>query len=229
MEHHSHGHSQSSYGRAFAIGIALNLAYVGGEAVAGIFSGSLALLADAGHNLGDVLGLSLSWGAAVLSRRQPSGRFTYGLRSSSILAALANAIILLGRDRRDRLGGDLAHQPSRAGRKRHRRRGRSRRHFRQWRDGAALFFGHWRPQCKKRLFPPGGRCPRHRRCRGRRYRDLADQLAVARSAGQPRCFSRHRLRHLGPLEERHQPGVGCGAGRPRPWRSARASALLCPE
>ena len=76
-------------------GIALNLAYVGGEAVAGIVSGSLALLADAGHNLSDVLGLSLSWGAAVLSRRQPSGRFTYGLRSTSILAALANAIILL--------------------------------------------------------------------------------------------------------------------------------------
>jgi cobalt-zinc-cadmium efflux system protein len=95
MEHHSHEHSQSSYGRAFAIGIAVNLAYVGGEAVAGIFSGSLALLADAGHNLADVLGLSLSWGAAVLGRRQPSGRFTYGLRSSSILAALANAIILL--------------------------------------------------------------------------------------------------------------------------------------
>src|SRR6202045_602246 len=90
-----HEHAHSNYGRAFAIGIALNLAYVGGEAVAGIVSGSLALLADAGHNLGDVLGLSLSWGAAVLSRRQPSGRFTYGLRSTSILAALANAIILL--------------------------------------------------------------------------------------------------------------------------------------
>ena len=73
----------------------MNLAYVGGEAVAGILSGSLALLADAGHNLGDVLGLSLAWGAALLSRRQPGGRFTYGLRSSSILAALANAIILL--------------------------------------------------------------------------------------------------------------------------------------
>ena len=93
--HSAHRHPSASYGRAFAIGIALNLGYVAGEAVAGIVSGSLALLADAGHNLGDVLGLSLSWGAAVLSRRQPSGRFTYGLRSSSILAALANAIILL--------------------------------------------------------------------------------------------------------------------------------------
>jgi cobalt-zinc-cadmium efflux system protein len=99
-DHQSHPHAVlgralPGYGRAFAIGIAVNLAYVGAEAVAGIVSGSLALLADAGHNLSDVLGLSLSWGAAVLSRRQPSGRFTYGLRSSSILAALANAITLL--------------------------------------------------------------------------------------------------------------------------------------
>jgi cobalt-zinc-cadmium efflux system protein len=93
--HHRHGHAEVNYGRAFAIGIVANLTYLGGEAVAGVFSGSLALLADAGHNLGDVLGLALSWGAAVLGRRQPSGRFTYGLRSSSILAALANAIILL--------------------------------------------------------------------------------------------------------------------------------------
>jgi len=95
QDHGAHLHADPNYGRAFAVGIALNLAYVGGEAVAGILSGSLALLADAGHNLGDVLGLSLAWGAALLSRRQPSGRFTYGLRSSSILAALGNAIILL--------------------------------------------------------------------------------------------------------------------------------------
>jgi cobalt-zinc-cadmium efflux system protein len=92
---HSHAHARLDYGRAFAIGIALNLVYVVAEAAAGLISGSLALLADAGHNLGDVLSLSLAWGAAVLSRRRPSGRFTYGLRSSSILAALANAIILL--------------------------------------------------------------------------------------------------------------------------------------
>jgi cobalt-zinc-cadmium efflux system protein len=95
---HLHGHhpaGRADYGRAFALGIVLNLAYVIAEATFGALSGSLALLADAGHNLGDVLGLALSWGAAVLSRREPSGRFTYGLRSSSILAALANAIILL--------------------------------------------------------------------------------------------------------------------------------------
>ncbi|HEU0155073.1 MAG TPA: cation diffusion facilitator family transporter, partial [Stellaceae bacterium] len=85
----------ADYGRAFAIGIALNLAYVAGEAAAGVVAHSLALLADAGHNLSDVLGLGLSWGAAVLSRREPSGRFTYGLGSTSILAALANAAILL--------------------------------------------------------------------------------------------------------------------------------------
>jgi cobalt-zinc-cadmium efflux system protein len=91
--HHPAGHAD--YGRAFALGIALNLTYVIAEATFGALSGSLALLADAGHNLGDVLGLALSWGAAMLSRREPSGRFTYGLRSSSILAALANAIILL--------------------------------------------------------------------------------------------------------------------------------------
>src|SRR6266852_8003022 len=91
--HLDYGHLD--YGRAFAVGAALNITYVAGEAVAGIVSGSLSLLADAGHNLGDVLGLFLSWGAAVLIRRQPSGRFTYGLRSSSILAALANALILL--------------------------------------------------------------------------------------------------------------------------------------
>jgi cobalt-zinc-cadmium efflux system protein len=92
---HPHQHLTTDYGGAFAIGIALNLAYVAGEAAAGVAAHSLALLADAGHNLGDVLGLGLAWGAAVLSRRGPSGRFTYGLKPSSILAALANAAILL--------------------------------------------------------------------------------------------------------------------------------------
>jgi cobalt-zinc-cadmium efflux system protein len=93
--HHAGHHHASDYGRAFAVGIAINLAYLVGEAGFGLYAGSLALLADAGHNLGDVLGLGLSWGAAVLARRGPSGRYTYGLRSTSILAALANAAILL--------------------------------------------------------------------------------------------------------------------------------------
>jgi cobalt-zinc-cadmium efflux system protein len=92
---HSHAHAPLDYGRAFAIGITLNLVYMAGEAIAGVISGSLALIADAGHNLSDVLSLSLAWGAAMLARRRPSGRFTYGLRRTTILAALANAIILL--------------------------------------------------------------------------------------------------------------------------------------
>jgi len=92
---HSHAHAPADYGRAFAIGIGLNLVYVAAEVGYGLASGSLALLADAGHNLGDVLGLALSWAAAALGRRGPSDRFTYGLGSSSILAALGNAVILL--------------------------------------------------------------------------------------------------------------------------------------
>src|SRR6185437_6862146 len=92
---HSHSHAAPDFGRAFAVGIAANLVYLIAEAGFGLWADSLALLADAGHNLGDVLGLALSWGAAVLSRRGPTRRFTYGFRSSSILAALANAIILL--------------------------------------------------------------------------------------------------------------------------------------
>lgn len=98
-EHHhglgGHHHAPASFGKAFAIGIALNLAYVLGEAFYGIVAHSLALLADAGHNLGDVLGLAGAWLASVLGKRRPSRRFTYGLRRSSILAALGNAVVLL--------------------------------------------------------------------------------------------------------------------------------------
>lgn len=92
-DHHRHG--AADYGRAFLIGIVLNLLFVGVEWGYGFVAHSLALLADATHNLGDVLGLLLAWGASVLARRRPSERFTYGLRGTSILAALANAVILL--------------------------------------------------------------------------------------------------------------------------------------
>jgi cobalt-zinc-cadmium efflux system protein len=92
--HHGHSHAPADFGRAFAIGIALNGAYVVAEACYGIFANSLALLADAGHNAGDVVSLGLAWLAAWLSKRAPSSRYTYGLRSSSILAALANAVLL---------------------------------------------------------------------------------------------------------------------------------------
>jgi cobalt-zinc-cadmium efflux system protein len=92
---HGPGHAPVNHGPAFAIGVALNLAFVGVEAVYGVLSGSMALLADAGHNLSDVLSLALAWGASVLARRAPSGRYTYGYKSSTILAALANAGLLL--------------------------------------------------------------------------------------------------------------------------------------
>jgi cobalt-zinc-cadmium efflux system protein len=92
---HGHHHGPANHDRAFAIGIALNLGYVATEAYFGLIADSLALLADAGHNLSDVLGLALAWGAAWLARREPTPRRTYGLRRSSILAALANAMLLL--------------------------------------------------------------------------------------------------------------------------------------
>jgi cobalt-zinc-cadmium efflux system protein len=93
--HHHHHHSPPNYNRAFIIGTALNAGFVGIEAVFGFLTNSLALLADAGHNLSDVLGLLLAWGATWLTRRRPSQRYTYGFRRSSIFAALLNACFLL--------------------------------------------------------------------------------------------------------------------------------------
>ena len=93
--HHGHSHAPKDFGRAFAIGTALNLGFVIVEAGAGLLTHSLALLADAGHNLSDVLGLLLAWGAAVLAKRAPSARRTYGLRKGTILASLGNAALLL--------------------------------------------------------------------------------------------------------------------------------------
>jgi cobalt-zinc-cadmium efflux system protein len=99
--HHNHGHSHGHVhapagpgGGAFALAVTLNLAFVVAEVAAGWVSGSMALIADAGHNLSDVLSLLLAWGASLLSARPPSERFTYGLKSSSILAAIANAALL---------------------------------------------------------------------------------------------------------------------------------------
>jgi len=98
---HSHGlgghhhHAPKDFGRAFAVGVILNTGFVAAEVAAGLWFGSLALLADAGHNLSDVMSLLLAWGAASLARRRPTGRRTYGLRKATILASLANAILLL--------------------------------------------------------------------------------------------------------------------------------------
>lgn len=98
--HHDHGHAghhhaPATFDRAFAIGIGLNLLYVLAEGGAGLWTGSVALLADAGHNLSDVLGLAVAWGGAALARTAPTKRFTYGLKGSTILAALTNALLLL--------------------------------------------------------------------------------------------------------------------------------------
>jgi cobalt-zinc-cadmium efflux system protein len=97
--HHDHGHHHdhhhADFGRAFAIGISLNLIFVAVEVVYGLKANSTALLSDAGHNLSDVLGLAIAWGGAKLAARPPTKRYTWGLRSSSILAAMANGLLLM--------------------------------------------------------------------------------------------------------------------------------------
>ena len=95
--HHDHGHHHgpADFGRAFLIGTLLNLGFVVVEATYGFLANSMALLADAGHNLSDVLGLLIAWGASVLAKRRASERYSFGLKKASILAALVNALLLL--------------------------------------------------------------------------------------------------------------------------------------
>jgi len=96
MSHsHSHRHEARSYNRAFAIGVALNTAFVVIEAIYGLLAGSLALLADAGHNVSDVFSLLLAWGASVLATRTATERRTYGLRKATVVASLGSAVLLL--------------------------------------------------------------------------------------------------------------------------------------
>ena len=92
---HGHDHAPANFGNAFAIGITLNVGFVVAEAVFGFIANSMSLMADAGHNLSDVLGLVLAWAAAMMARRAASPRFTYGLKKAPILAALANSLLLL--------------------------------------------------------------------------------------------------------------------------------------
>jgi cobalt-zinc-cadmium efflux system protein len=92
---HAHSHAPQDFGRAFLIGVGLNAAFVVIEAAFGFLANSTALIADAGHNLSDVLGLVVAWIAAILAKRAPTPRLTYGLRNASILAALINALLLL--------------------------------------------------------------------------------------------------------------------------------------
>ncbi len=93
--HHDHSHVPANFDLAFGVGVVLNIGFVGVEATYGVLANSLALLADAGHNLSDVAGLLLAWGAAWLSRRPPTGQRTYGFGRTSILAALANGMLLM--------------------------------------------------------------------------------------------------------------------------------------
>src|SRR5215208_3269479 len=92
---HAHAHAPRDFGRAFGIGIALNLGFVAAETVFGFLADSIALIAVAGHNLSDVLGLVVAWAGAVMAKRAASPRFTYGLKKAPILAALANSLFLL--------------------------------------------------------------------------------------------------------------------------------------
>ena len=92
---HHHHHAGDTQSRAFAIAVGLNALFVAIEFTYGFIANSTALMADAGHNLSDVLGLLLAWGAAVLAKTKPDQRYTYGLRSTSILAALANSVLLM--------------------------------------------------------------------------------------------------------------------------------------
>ena len=96
MAGHSHGHDHApaDFGSAFAVGIALNVGFVVVEVIFGFLANSMSLLADAGHNLSDVLGLVLAWAAAMMARRAASPRFTYGFKKAPILAALANSLLL---------------------------------------------------------------------------------------------------------------------------------------
>src|SRR5438552_18959279 len=93
--HLHHSHQPKTFGRAFAVGVTLNSAFVIAEVAYGISAHSLALISDAGHNLSDVLALIAAWGAIKLAQSRPTARRTYGLRRSTILAALANAATLL--------------------------------------------------------------------------------------------------------------------------------------
>jgi cobalt-zinc-cadmium efflux system protein len=92
---HGHDHAPADFSRAFFIGIALNTGFVAAEVIAGFLANSMALLADAGHNFSDVLGLGMAWAGAAMAKRPSSDQFTYGLKKAPILAALGNAVLLL--------------------------------------------------------------------------------------------------------------------------------------
>ena len=214
--------------RAFAIGIAINVAFVVVEAFYGWRADSLALLADAGHNLGDVLGLVLAWAGAFAGRLAPDERHTYGWKRASILAAFANSLLLLvaiGSLAWAAIGRLAAPAPIAAGTV---MVGRRHRHRRQRRDRAAL------PARQPRRPERARRLPAHGRRRGglgrRRRRRGAHALArldLARPGGEPGDRARHPVRHLGLVSRLAAPHVRRRADLDRPRsrpRRARGAA-----
>ena len=210
---------------AFAIATALNVALVAIQATYGVVAHSMALLADAGHNAGDVLALLLAWGSHAISQSHPTERYTYGFRSSSIIAALINATILLV------VTGAIAWaailrlfepQPV-AGVTvmvvaaiaiRHQRRRRRDPRARQ----------HQGPQCLWRV--PASSVGRRglRRCRRRWPGHPFDRLALGRPGGEPGHFRRHRLEYVGAVARRRE---NVAAWRAAADRSGRSAESIC--
>ena len=189
------------------------------RSVFGVRTNSLALISDAGHNLGDVLGLVLAWAGTVLARRGPTPRRTYGMRRFSILAAIANAGTPAHRRRRDhrRGGGSIPPSRPRRGRRRIDRGGRRDRHQPRYRPRL-----HARPSARPqhpRRVPPHAR---RRRClRGRRHRRSAHQrhgLALDRSGHLAPARRIDPVEHVGAREGLREPRPGRGARRHRPAR-----------
>ena len=197
---HGHAHAPAELRRGLRDRHRAQLTFVIVEAVYGIIGHSVALLADAGHNLGDVLGLAASPGSpSVLVKRAPTARYTYGLRGSSILAALFNAVFLLMTVGAISWEAILRLGTPGAGRRRDGDDRRRHRHRRQRRHRLAVRLRpQGRPQPARRLPAHGGRRADLGRRGGRRPRDLADGLAMARPGRQPRDQRGHRLGNLGP-------------------------------
>ena len=224
-----HAHGPARHDRAFAIGIAINVAFVVVEAAAGWRIDSLALLADAGHNLGDVLGLVLAWAGAFAGRLAPDERHTWGWKRGSILAAFGNALLLLVA-----MGSlvwaavlRLQHPGADPGRRRH--GGGGDRHRRQPLHRAALpARPARRPQHPRRL-PAHDRRRRGLGRRGRRRRAGAVAgVAVGRPGGQPADRRRHPGRHLAAVPRFAAPHVRRRAELDRPRRGAQPSSRRCP-
>ena len=192
---HGHGlghvHAPANFGRAFAIGVALNAGFVVLEVVFGLLGHSVALLADAGHNLSDALGLGVAWAAVILAKRRPTKRFTYGLGGTSILAApLQRGLPARGHGCPD-VGGDPAVLPARG------RRGEDRDDRRGLRDRpqrplrvAVLVGAEGRPERAGRLHAHGGRRARL----ARRRRRWPDHPPDGMALGRPRHDARDQRR-----------------------------------